>query len=151
MKKKSMFLALTPISMSIIPKLIEHFGKALQKVRKNVFNVQGISKKDIEDYMKFLRIPEGTYQVEMGEISRWPFSLKFSNNIISENDLSKCPYCGKQMKYAEGIDKKAGFIQTLVLGALKSMKVASTLSFNFGLIKIVKVLEQWAKNNYGRK
>jgi len=150
MKKESLFLALTPTSIGIIPKLIEHFGKAIQKVRKNVFNLQ-VGKKDIEDYMKSLRIPEGTYQIGLGEVSRWPFSLKYSNNVISENDLSKCPYCGKEMKYAKGIDKKAGFIQTLVLGSLKSLKVASTLSFNFGLIKIVKILETWVKNNYGRK
>ena len=146
MKKKSLFLALTPISMCVIPQLTTHFGKSLLKVRKNVFNVRSLDKKDIEDYMEYLRIPKGAYEVGIGEVSKWPFSVKISN-VMSEKDISECPYCGRKMKYAV-LDKKAGFIKTLILGALKSLKVASALSFNFGLIKIVKILEDWVKSNY---
>jgi len=118
MKKKSLFLALTPISMGVIPQLTTHFGKSLLKVRKNVFNVRSLDKKDIEDYMEYLRIPKGAYEVGIGEVSKWPFSVKISN-VMSEKDISECPYCGRKMKYAV-LDKKAGFIKTLILGSLKS-------------------------------
>ena len=138
MKKQSIFLALTPSALWVIPKLLDHFGRAFKKVRGNVFNIVDISERDVENYLEDLGLPMGSYQLGIGSVTRWPLPVRVYEKVLSDKDFDKL---------AEQ-EKVAGFVKVLVLGALKSLKVASTMTLNFRLASIVRMLEEWTKAEF---
>ena len=127
-------MTLSPAGMWIIPKLLTRFGKLVRRVRNNVFNIGNISERDIKNFCENIGLRESQYMVNPGHISRWPLPAI----VLSEKDLNRI---------AE-VEKDAGFAKTLITGALKTLKVASTITFNFRLAYIVRMLEKWVKETY---
>ena len=134
MKKVSFYLVLAPSAMWTIPKLLNHWGKNIAKARKNVFNFVNLSLQDVENFLNYLKLKPFQYDIKLGKVDIWSGLF----NILSEKDL-------------EGTNsmviKQSSFTKTLIIGALRSLKVASLLQRNFKLTVIVKALEKWVKLN----
>jgi hypothetical protein len=132
MKKISMALVVTQPAKWIMPEIIDHFGKLVKKVRGNVINLQGISQRDVEKFLKSKGLNVGQYFFQTENVPRFPI-LKM---ILSEKDIKR---------------ESNRFIRTLVIGALKSLREASKLSSDAQLKSIVGVLESWIKSTYKPK
>ena len=134
MKRLGTYLTLSSTGMWVIPKLLTRFGKMLGRVHSNVFNVGNISVRDIKNFCEDMGLRESQYMVNPGHVSRWPLPVF----VLSEKDLSR----------VADLEKDAGFAKVLITGALKTLKVASTITFNFRLAYIVRTLEKWVKETY---
>jgi hypothetical protein len=131
MKKEGLYVALAPSAIWALPKLVEHFGNGVEKVRKNVVKSLSVSFTELQEYIKGLGVQEGYYDIEKGSVSKWPFSL-----------------VNAQMEKEAEMYKESSFLKILITGALKSLKVAAVMTFNFRLKSIVKELEDWVGETY---
>ena len=126
MKKEAMALAIAAPAKWIIPDLLRRFGKTLQQVRGNVFNLNGVNQSDVANWLKSKGIREGSYMFNPTNVYNPLKTLM--KVVLSESDVK---------------ENKNAMVDTLVGGALNSLRSAFSMTSDAQISGIVGMLEAW--------